>query len=57
MRVTSVVPAGDSTNATDQPSLPLSERLENLKKLKELLDDGILTQAEFDTKEEQILWL
>ncbi|MGQ7947180.1 superinfection immunity protein [Flavobacterium sp. WC2509] len=31
------------------------EKIENLQKLKELLDDGILTQQEFDQQKKQIL--
>lgn len=35
----------------------LDEQLDILKKLKELLDAGILTQDEFDMKKKQILGL
>lgn len=34
-----------------------NEKIENVKKLKELLDEGILTQEEFDEKKKQLLEL
>lgn len=36
-------------------SMPLEKRIEMLKKLKELVDVGILTQEEFDTKKKEII--
>ncbi len=39
------------------PSMSVSEQLDAVKKLKELLDAGILTQDEFDSKKKQILGL
>lgn len=39
------------------PSVSVSEQLDAVKKLKELLDAGILTQDEFDSKKKQILGL
>lgn len=38
-------------------SLSLDEQIENVKKLKELLDAGILTQEEFDKKKKEIMGL
>lgn len=39
------------------PSMSVGEQLDAVKKLKELLDTGILTQDEFDSKKKQILGL
>jgi membrane protease subunit (stomatin/prohibitin family) len=39
--------------APDAPSA--DESMEELTKLKDLLDKGVLTQAEFDAKKQQIL--
>lgn len=39
------------------PSMSVGEQLDAVKKLKELLDAGILTQNEFDSKKKQILGL
>ena len=39
--------------AADAPSA--DESMEELTKLKDLLDKGVLTQAEFDAKKQQIL--
>ena len=39
------------------PSMSVGEQLDAVKKLKELLDAGILTQDEFDSKKKQILGL
>lgn len=49
--------SAESTKDTPghQHAQSLDERLDILKKLKELLDSGILTQDEFDTKKKQIL--
>lgn len=38
-------------------STPTDEQLETLKKLKELVDAGVLTQEEFDAKKKQLLGL
>lgn len=38
-------------------SSALDEQVEQVKKLKELLDQGILTKAEFEAKKKQILGL
>ena len=40
-----------------QPIASYDSQLETLKKLKELLDMGVLTQEEFDTKKKEILGL
>lgn len=48
----------NQTSAVQQenaPSLSLDEQIEALKKLKELLDAGIITQDEFDKKKAQIM--
>ena len=39
------------------PAAPTDEQLESLKKLKDLVDAGVLTQEEFDAKKKQILGL
>lgn len=39
------------------PASPIDEQLETLKKLKELVDAGVLTQEEFDAKKKQMLGL
>lgn len=39
------------------PSAPTDEQLETLKKLKELVDMGVLTQEEFEAKKKQLLGL
>lgn len=43
--------------APPQPAMSVSEQMEALKSLKELLDAGILTQEEFNLKKRQILGL
>lgn len=40
---------------TNTPSAPTDEQLETLKKLKELVDMGVLTQEEFEAKKRQLL--
>ena len=40
---------------TPTPAAPPDDRYAELMKLKELLDAGVLTQAEFDTQKQQIL--
>jgi hypothetical protein len=39
------------------PGPSLDEQIEAVKKLKDLLDSGILTQDEFDTKKKQVMGL
>ena len=43
--------------ALPTPSAPTDEQLETLKKLKELVDMGVLTQEEFEAKKKQLLGL
>lgn len=45
------------TRANAVPAISVDQQIEAVKKLKELLDAGILTQQEFDTKKQQILGL
>jgi hypothetical protein len=45
------------TRANAVPAMSVDQQIEAVKKLKELLDAGILTQQEFDTKKQQILGL
>lgn len=42
---------------TNQPTMSFDEQIETLKKLKELLDMGILSQEEFDKKKKEIMGL
>lgn len=49
--------AQQSTSTVAVPSMSVGEQLDAVKKLKELLDAGILTQDEFDSKKKQILGL
>ena len=54
----SPVPAAPASHSpTPAPALSLDEQLDALKKLKELLDAGILSQAEFEAKKKEILGL
>ena len=47
------------TKAEDRSNSPMSfdEQIENLKKLKELVDMGVLTQEEFEAKKKEIMGL
>ena len=45
------------TIAPARKSLSLEEQIELVKKLKELLQDGILTQDEFEKKKKEIMGL
>lgn len=49
--------AQQSASTMAVPSMSVGEQLDAVKKLKELLDAGILTQDEFDSKKKQILGL
>lgn len=49
--------APEVPNVTAAPKPSLDEQMETLKKLKDLLDMGILTQEEFDAKKQEILGL
>lgn len=46
-----------NANAGSRGTMSLDEQIENLKKLKELVDAGILTQEEFDLKKKEIMGL
>lgn len=46
-----------TASRTIQKAEDYNEKIENVKKLKELLDEGILTQDEFDEKKKQLLEL
>lgn len=43
------------SNASQVPKMSLDEQIETLKKLKELVDMGVLTQEEFDLKKKEIM--
>ena len=47
----------DNKAAEKKPTLSFDEQIEALKKLKSLLDAGILTQEEFDAKKKEIMGL
>lgn len=54
---------GKKTNEEESPKIetssatPVDDQIETLKKLKDLLDTGIITQEEFDAKKKQIMGL
>lgn len=50
-----MTPRGEGV--TGQPAISLSEQIEAVKQLKELLDAGVLTQEEFDAKKKEIMGL
>lgn len=54
-----VAPAAPAAAPAPAPAAPtsVSEAADDLLKLKELLDAGILTQEEFDAKKKQLLGL
>ena len=56
-RVAPVAPAAAPAPAPAAAPASVSEAADDLLKLKELLDAGILTQEEFDTKKKQLLGL
>lgn len=57
-QVTNAVPSQTPSESGPVTQLQsLDEQLETLKKLKELVDMGILTQDEFDAKKKQVLGL
>jgi Short C-terminal domain len=49
------VPAAAAPAAAAPAAMSESERIEALKNLKELLDTGVLTQAEFDAQKQKLL--
>ena len=51
------VPLCLAASKTTETTEDYNEKIENVKKLKELLDAGILTQEEFDSKKKEILGL
>ena len=51
------VAARQPAPAAAPPPMSVGDQLDAVKKLKELLDVGILTQDEFDSKKKQILGL
>lgn len=44
-------------SSTISSSMSIEEQIETLKKLKELVDMGVLTQEEFDAKKKEIMGL
>lgn len=50
-------PEAPTTASSPRASVPLDDQIETLKKLKDLLDIGILSQDEFDAKKREILGL
>lgn len=53
----SEIPEGEPIPAAETPAAPAASAMDELKKLKELLDMGIVTQEEFDAKKKQLLGL
>lgn len=47
----------EKVNATAAASAPKTDEADQLKKFKELLDSGVITQEEFDAKKKQLLGL
>ena len=47
----------EKVNATVAAAAPKSDEADQLKKYKDLLDSGIITQEEFDAKKKQLLGL
>lgn len=48
---------GLGTSQNEMKESTLDERIETLRKLKGLVDEGILTQEEFDTKKKELMGL
>ena len=55
--VESSVPEQANGEAHKSEKMSINEQLDTLKKLKELMDAGILTQEEFDIKKKEIMGL
>ena len=53
----SAKPIATATDTTVTVALGTETAIEKLTKLKQLLDDGIITQEEFDVKKKQLLGL
>ena len=51
------IPKAEPIPAAETPAVPAASAIDELKKLKELLDMGIVTQEEFDAKKKQLLGL
>ena len=47
----------EKVNATVAAAAPKSDEADQLKKYKDLLDSGVITQEEFDAKKKQLLGL
>ena len=48
---------GNNAEIKQQPTMSFDEQIETLKKLKELVDMGVLTEAEFNAKKKEIMGL
>lgn len=48
---------GSNAEVKQQPAMSFEEQIETLKKLKELVDMGVLTEAEFNAKKKEIMGL
>jgi membrane protease subunit (stomatin/prohibitin family) len=51
------VPASDALVSAQRPTMSIGEQIEAVKKLKELMDAGILSQEEFNAKKKEIMGL
>jgi len=51
------IPNGEAIPAANIPAAHAASAMDELKKLKELLDMGIVTQEEFEAKKKQLLGL
>lgn len=55
--ITSLLAAKQDTAAVQTVKVESTNNIEDLKKLKDLLDSGVITQEEFDAKKKQLLGL
>lgn len=55
--ITSLIAAKQDASAVLPVKVESNNNIENLKKLKDLLDSGVITQEEFDAKKKQLLAL
>lgn len=53
----SLTPRGEGVSGEPTQSLSLDEQIETLKKLKDLVDAGILSEEEFDAKKKEVMGL